>query len=889
MIQQVTSVTGLKTEQNNQAQGGAQTADSAKGQTTMFDKIRSKRRAVSSEGIALTDNQLKVIRDKYLRDSKSVEEWLRGVAHNIALAELFYHPKFEEWKALEGVSCRTAEFAAKGEMKSRAWFFHNGLQQAGERDKNFNRLTANLSRIANEVPEARELVSTWEERFYETMSHFEFLPNSPTLMNAGRELQQLSACYVLPVPDSMEGITYALQAQALIQKSGGGTGFSFGKLRPSGDMVKTTKGIASGAISFMQMFDKMTDVVKQGGTRRGANMGILPYWHPEIKNFIMLKSKPGAMENFNISVAVDAQFMKAAREDKEYDLLNPRTKEVVGKARAKEIFDLIIECAWKTGDPGLFIIDRTNESASNPVPSKFSIESTNPCGEKPLYPWEPCNLGSINLARFVKGPLGHGEVDWDRLEKTVQLSIRFLDNVIDVNNYPLPEIEEMAKSLRRIGLGVMGWSEMLGGLGVSYASDEAVEMGRQLMAFINEKSCEASCELAKERGLFPLWAESIYNPHSLTYRGKEEQARNCVRTTIAPTGTISIASGLQGSGIEPFFAIAYTRYNAKALEALRKGSNPDPNDVFLEVNPLFAQVARQNDYFGMSKDELFRKIDANHRSARGIHEIPQDIQELFVSAHDVPLEYHVRMQAAFQEHTDDAVSKTINMPNKATPDDVRRAYFMAYDLGCKGITIYRDGCKADQVLNLSPLEAKKRTARKDFGVSSEYFVVKTGYGTLHIHINYDDDGPFQVFLNLPPLGTEISGLTSILGILLSKYLEAGGDPVRILKHLNSVKGDRPFGMGDNRIDSIPHAVAVAFKAHLKKTGKLSDPGATSGKFLQAAVSPREVPAGGDSIESLELWEVAKAIYCPKCFSPSVSYESGCKGPTCHECGYSDCS
>ncbi|MEK7287719.1 MAG: adenosylcobalamin-dependent ribonucleoside-diphosphate reductase, partial [Elusimicrobiota bacterium] len=713
-----------------------------------------------------------------------------------------------------------------------------------------------------------------------------YLPNSPTLMNAGRELQELCACYVLPVGDSMEQITYALGAQALIQKSGGGTGFSFGRLRPGGDMVRSTKGIASGAISFMQMFDKMTDVVKQGGTRRGANMGILPYWHPEIREFITMKIKPGVMENFNVSVAIDAKFIQAVREGKDYDLINPRSKEPVGKANAREIFDLLVECAWKTGDPGLFVIDRTNESASNPVPNKYYIESTNPCGEKPLFPWEPCNLGSINLAKFVRGPLGRAEVDWEALAETVTLAVRFMDNVIDINNYPLPEIEEMARNLRRIGLGVMGWAEMLVWLGLPYDSDEAVDEAKELMGFINEKALEASETLAESRGLYPLWKESVHNPESSCYRGKPSYPRHCARTTIAPTGTIAIAAGLQGSGIEPFFAIAYTRYNAKALDAIRKKETPDPGDVFVEINPLFAQVAREHDYFGLSKEDLVKRIDANHKSARGVPEIPKEIQELFASSHDVNVDYHVRMQAAFQEFTDDGVSKTINMSNSATLEDIRKAYLLAYDSGCKGVTIYRDGCKADQVLNLNPLDSKKKEPRQSpFGTVSEYYEVKTGYGTLHIHIDYDEAGPYRVFTNLPPMGTEISGLTSILGILLSKYFETGADPVRILKHLNSVRGDRPFGFGASRIDSIPHAVAVALKAHLKKTGKL--PGGNGG--CAVVEKSKAIPAsGGDSGEGLELWEVSKVAYCQKCFSPNVSYESGCKGPVCHECGHSEC-
>jgi len=852
--------------------------------------LRPKQEQKPRGEMVLTENQLKVIKDKYLRDAKSPQEWLRNIARNIALAELFYHSDFEKWGAFEGVERAAADSTTKDNLKTRIWFFHRGLHRAGERDKNFAKLMANLYRVASEVPEAKALVALWEERFYDLMSHLDFLPNSPTLMNAGRELQQLSACYVLPVEDSMEGITYTLMAQALIQKSGGGTGFSFGRLRPTGDLVKKTKGIASGAISFMQIYDKMTDVVKQGGTRRGANMGILPYWHPEIKDFITMKSKPGVMENFNVSVAIDAKFIAAVREGKDYDLLNPRTKEVVGKENAKELFDLIVDYAWRTGDPGFFVIDRTNESVSSPVPTMYYIESTNPCGEKPLYPWEPCNLGSLNLSNFVEGPVTKGEINWEALEKATRLSIRFLDDVIDVNNYPLPEIEEMAKNLRRIGLGVMGWAEMLVKLGIPFDSDHAIEQAKEVMSFINQKSLEESEDLAKERGAFSLWKESIYNTEGPCFRGTETFPRNCVRTTIAPTGTIAIAAGLQGGGIEPFFAIAYTRYNAKALDAIRKGLKPETSDVFIEVNPLFLQVAKENNHFGLSKEELLKKIDENHKSVRGIAEIPQDVQAIFASAHDVNVDYHVKMQAAFQEFTDDGVSKTINMPNTATREDIKRAYLMAYDMGCKGITIYRDGCKADQVLNLNPLDKRKAPKKESpFGTSSEYYEVKTGYGTLHIHIDYDENGPYRVFTNLPPLGTEISGLTSILGILLSKYLETGGDPVRMLKHLNSVKGDRPFGFGDGRIDSIPHAVAVALKAHLKKTGKLNqtDAAVSANGNRSAQTLPNTNGAASESI--LELWEMAKSVYCPKCYSSNVSYQSGCKGPTCHDCGHSECS
>ncbi|MFA6030302.1 MAG: adenosylcobalamin-dependent ribonucleoside-diphosphate reductase [Elusimicrobiota bacterium] len=829
--------------------------------------------------IHANENQQKVIKDKYLRDAASIETWLDGVARNVALSEILNHPDAEKWGVFEGVryTVENSPAPADGVREPLMTLFHEGANETSERDANFMRLMKNLETVSKKVPEAAKTHEVWTARFYNLMANWDFLPNSPTLMNAGRELQQLSACYVLPVPDSMEGITKAVTAQSLIQKSGGGTGFAFSRLRPKGDIVKKTQGVASGAISFMQIFDKMTDVVKQGGTRRGANMGILNVNHPEIREFITMKNTPGVMENFNISVGVDAEFMRAVAEDTEYDLVHPRTKEPTGKIRAREIWDLMVENAWKSGDPGYVVIDRINSSSSNPTPSLGQIESTNPCGEQPLLPWEPCNLGSLNLANFVTGPLTEGTFDFKRLEQAVTTAVRFLDDVIDVNNYPIPEIERMAKGNRRIGLGVMGWAETLVKIGIAYDSPEALAFAEKLMRAINTTAREASERIAKERGVFPNWKDSIFDPESGNYRGSAAQPRNCARTTIAPTGTIAIAAGLHGSGIEPFFAVAYTRYNAKALDALKQGQTPEAKDVFFEVNPLFKEVAEDNHYFGLSKADLWKKINDNHKSVRGIAEVPERIQALFPTAHDVSVEHHVRIQAAFQRHCDNGVSKTINLPNTATLEDVKHAYQLAYDLGCKGITIYRDGSKSQQVLNLNaPAETASKKRRRDptesFGVKSEYYLIKTGYGPLHIHINYDERGPYQVFTNIPPLGTEISGLTSVIGILLSKYLAEGGDPIRILKHLNAVKGDRPLGFGENRIDSIPHAVAVALRQHLKHTGWISD--------SNSEEANKTVDA---------LLELAKTQHCPKCYSSNVAHESGCSGPSCKDCGYSECS
>jgi len=830
----------------------------------------SERKTRTAEKPRVSENQLKVIKDKYLRDAPSVEAWLEGVARNIALAELLSHPDAEKWGVFENVEHKVVAVPSHGTAAaSKLLLYHAGLDSEA-RALNFNRLMSNLERAAHKHADARRLRDEWADRYYALMSRWDFLPNSPTLMNAGRELQQLSACYVLPVPDSMEGIMKAVSAQSMIQKSGGGTGFSFSRLRPGGDKVMGSKGVASGALSFMRLFDTMTDVVKQGGTRRGANMAILRYDHPEILDFIKMKQTPGVMENFNVSVGVDAAFMKSVLADAEYDLINPRSGEPVGKARSKEVFDAMCEFAWKTGDPGYVVLDRINASGSNPTPALGEIESTNPCGEQPLLPWEPCNLGSLTLSNFVVGEPLHGKFDFPHLKEAVTLAVRFLDDVIDVNNYPLPEIEALAKGNRRIGLGVMGWAEALAKMGVAYDSPEALTAAEKVMSFINGAALEASEALAKERGVFPNWKDSIYDPTGAHFRGDERYPRHCARTTIAPTGTIAIAAGIQGGGIEPFFAIAYTRYNAKALEATKRGHKPDDKDVFFEVNPLFREVAAAHDWFGLDEKTLMSRVDANHKSVRGLKEIPEKVQRAFATAHDVAYETHVRIQAAYQRHTDNGVSKTINMPTSATVEDIRRAYLLSYELGCKGITVYRDGSKAQQVLNLAPVptKAKRREPAAAFGLASEYYQIRTGYGPLHIHLNYDERGPIQVFANIPPLGTEISGLTSLVGILISKYLSEGGDPMKLLKHLNSVKGDRPIGLGPSRVDSIPHAIAIAMRAHLKKTGWMED---ANGR------EPEPLPA------------LPAAEHCPKCYSSNVSFESGCSGPTCHDCGHSACS
>jgi len=536
-------------------------------------------------------------------------------------------------------------------------------------------------RVAKAVAAADKLydekadISATEEKFYSMMANLEFLPNSPTMMNAGTPLGQLAACFVIPVEDSMVGIFESLKTMALIHQSGGGTGFSFSKLRPSGDIVRSTKGVASGPVSFMRVFDVSTDVIKQGGKRRGANMGVLRVDHPDILEFITSKVKEDALVNFNISVGVTDAFMEAVKKDAEYDLVNPRSGKVERRLSAKEVFDLIVNMAWRTGDPGIIFLDEINRH--NPTPKLGQIEATNPCGEVPLLSYESCVLGSINLSKMIRD----GGIDWERLRNTVRNAVHFLDNVIDVNKYPLPEIERMTKFTRKIGLGVMGFAEMLLELGIPYDTEQALAKAEEVMKFISEEGRKMSVELAESRGSFPAFPGSVWEK-----RGYKSM-RNATVTTIAPTGTISIIAGTT-SGIEPLFAVAYIRNVMSGIQ-------------LIEVNQTFERIATRRGFYSR---ELMMKL-SKLASIKKVEEIPEDVRRVFVTAFDVAPDWHVRMQAVFQKYVDNAVSKTINLPHEATPEEVRRAYMLAYELRCKGITVYRYGSKAKQVLSLSPQSA----------------------------------------------------------------------------------------------------------------------------------------------------------------------------------------
>jgi len=854
----------------------------------------------------LSVNQIKVIRDKYLKSSPTVEHWLRNVCHNIALSEMLYSDKVSEDEIFEGVNYKRVEYISKKKI-AKMFLLHHGLVKTDETHKNFKKFLKNLEGINSGNP---EIISKTEEEFYELLSSFKFLPNSPTLMNAGRDLQQLSACYVLPVEDSMDGIYSSVRHMALIHQSGGGTGFSFSKLRPAGDRVKTTHGVSSGPITFMQIFDKSTDVVKQGGTRRGANMGILHYTHPNILEFIEMKKTPGVMENFNVSVTIDDKFMQAVRNNEEYDLINPRNKESVGKLNAKEVWKKLVKGAWETGDPGIIIIDRINNTGSNATPHLGTIESTNPCGEQPLLPYEPCNLGSINLSKFVKED--GSDFSYEKLRECVFTATHFLDNVIDINNYPINEIEEMAKKTRRIGLGVMGWAESLVKMGIPYNSQEALSKAEEVMKFINVSCMNASEELAERRGTFPAWKGSIYDKESSYFRGQEFFPRHSARTTIAPTGTIGIAAGLQGAGIEPFFAVAYVRYNAAGIDALKKGEKPLEKNTFFEINPLFEKIAEENNYFGMKKEELYMKVNNNHKSLLGISEIPEHIQNLFLTSHDLTPREHVLMQCAFQKYTDNAVSKTVNMKNEATEKDVEEAYLLAYEKGAKGVTVYRDGSKQFQILNIND---KKNKSQKDADIPVKIPSIipaikirqKTPHGNIHMEIAVDsknDYVPLEVFAQLGNAGSEESASMEALGRLTSLWLRKKQPIDELIAQLKDIGSGTGIATRDGGVHSLPMGFArglMKFETAKKMFGvkklllgevdydevekRVSDFLRTGKDEFETKRLPEEIDPFKEPVEKEKTKKTAFSLRCPDC-GLSLTMMEGCQ--KCLNCGYSKC-
>jgi ribonucleoside-diphosphate reductase alpha chain len=789
-------------------------------------------------------------------------------------------------------------------------------------------------RVATVVAEADRRYGAGEaavqevaEQFYGLMTERRFEPNSPTLMNAGRPLGQLSACFVLPVEDALSngqsGIYDTLRSMALIHQSGGGTGFSFSRLRGKGSMVRSTTGVASGPVSFMKLYDASTDAVKQGGTRRGANMGILRVDHPDIEEFISCKEDLTQVTNFNISVAVTRRFMEAVKAGTEYDLIDPATGRVAGQLDARTVWDKMILGAWRTGEPGVFFIDEANRY--NPVPHLGSYEATNPCGEQPLLPYDVCNLGSINVGYYVRD----GQMDWEAFRRDIRLSTHFLDNIIDVNKYPLPEIDALSKRIRRIGIGVMGFADMLVRLGIPYDSPEGVEMGRRVMEFLDVEAKNESQRLANERGPFPEWARSIWGPDETCARDENGQRirpmqmlRNCNVTTVAPTGTISIIAGCS-SGLEPLFAVAFMRNQAGAMM-------PD-------VNEDFVAIAKREGWYS---DELMERIARQGHIA--FPEVPARWQRVFVTANAIAPEMHIRMQAAFQKHCDSAISKTTNFAHTATLEDVRVIYELAYDLDCKGVTVYRDGSRDGQVLSTGATEQAKaqrdgapagseekrkiadllgELAEKDAEIErfrkqlyeleaenlnrrvkrsrpdrlrSTSIRKETPLGTMFVHITEDDKGqPFEVFINLGKAGGSAMADAEAMGRMISLALRSGIPLMEIHRQLRGISSDRAVGLGPSKVLSVPDAIGIAlYEWYQEKQGVQQE--------LLAAPRPSTPAAGGSPVEAVTVARTsggqqaemsfdsgAQAFIgtCPDCGS-GLEFAEGCV--KCHTCGFSEC-
>jgi ribonucleoside-diphosphate reductase alpha chain len=754
------------------------------------DEFSPQARSQVISGIKLSDNALRVLERRYLtkdeegRVIETPQELFRRVARHIASAELHYDAKAD--------------------------------------------------------------ASFWEETFYQLMANLDFLPNSPTLMNAGHELGQLSACFVLPIEDSMESIFDSVKYTALIHKSGGGTGFSFSRLRPTSDRVGSTGGIASGPVSFMRAFDVTTDVIKQGGMRRGANMAILNVEHPDILKFIAAKEDPEALTNFNLSVAVTDEFMKAVEKDSDYNLVNPRTGEVTDKINAKEVFDKIVDMAWRTGDPGIVFIDEINRH--NPTPKLGKIESTNPCGEQPLLPFESCNLGSINLSKMVADKDGQLYIDYDKLSQTVKLAARFLDDVIEVNQFPLPEITEMTKTTRKIGLGVMGFADMLIQLGIPYDSEQGLLVAEEIAHFISEEADKASIELAQERGVFPAFQESIYAAPD------GPRFRNASRTTIAPTGSLSIIANCS-SGIEPLFALSYVRHILEGEE-------------FIEVNPYFEEMAKSRGFYS---PDLMKQL-AEGKGLKDVKEVPEEIKRLFITAHDISPEWHVKMQAAFQRFTDSAVSKTVNFPHEATPEDVAKVYMLAYQEGLKGITIYRDRSRESQVLTvgegvkkaegkLAPRKRPKVTR----GVTER---VNTGCGYIYVTVNFDSQGISEVFSTLGKAGGCAAAQLEAISRLTSLALRSGIDVDSVVKHLRGIRCPSIAWEQGHAILSCADAIASVLEKYVREKTETNEKSTNPD-------TPSQNP------ETVKSW----AGQCPDCGGPLI-YQEGCN--ICLACGFTKC-
>lgn len=721
----------------------------------------------------------------------------------------------------------------------------------------FERVAKTMAEVERKFdPQAN--VEQWTDEFYNMMASLDFLPNSPTLMNAGRPLGQLSACFVLPVGDSMEEIFDAVKQAALIHKSGGGTGFSFSRLRPAGATVKSTGGVASGPVSFMRVFDAATEAVKQGGTRRGANMGMLRVDHPDILEFISCKQDTHVINNFNISVAITDAFMEAVENDGEYDLIDPHTKQAVKRLRAREVFDKIVEMAWLNGEPGVFFIDEANRK--NPTPQFGEIEATNPCAEQALLPYESCNLGSINLSHMVceSKDSARPDVDWEKLAYTVQCAVRFLDNVIDANHYPLDIIRDTTRRTRKIGLGVMGWAEMLFKLGVTYGSEASLTLADKVMGLIEREAWKYSNYLREMRG----------TPDGV-------KTRNAAITTVAPTGTISIIAGTS-SGIEPLFALAFTR-------------NVMDNDELPEVNGVFASELKA---WGLDKPDVVKEI-ARRGTIHDMESLPRSLRDVYVTAHDISPESHIKMQAAFQQHVDSSISKTINFKHDATIDDVRRAYMLAWKSKLKGLTVYRDGSRDSQVLVTGTPSAKKDAVpakaepsakpqqtlpavprprpETTMGITEK---VKIGCGNLYVTVNYDEHGICEVFTNLGR-GGGCPSQSEATSRLISTALRSGMKPETLIEQLRGIRCHSTLRQKGLKVLSCPDAIGRVIEKAMKMR---------QGQKPCAPDEKSEKPRRRQE-PSMDVLAPKEDSLCPECGS-TMEHESGCA--VCRSCGFSHC-
>jgi ribonucleoside-diphosphate reductase alpha chain len=785
----------------------------------------------------------------------------------------------------------------------------------------FWRIAWNLAQADRLYGAGEKQVMETAKEFYHLMARLEFLPNSPTIMNAGTDLQQLSACFVLPVPDSLPGIFDAIKQQALIHQSGGGTGFGFSRLRPKGDFVKSTMGVASGPVSFMKIFNAATQEIKQGGKRRGANMGILRVDHPDIEEFITCKDDVREVTNFNISVAVTDDFMRAARDGKAYALKNPRTGAKVKDLDARAILEKVANQAWKNGEPGLFFVDRSNDLC--PTKHIAPIEATNPCGEQDLQPYDSCNLGSIDLQRHITtNEQGKVDVDWEKLERSVRMTVHLLDNVIDMNNYPIPEIRDMSLGNRRIGLGLMGFARLLFAMEVAYDSKEGLEMAGKVMKFINDRAVEASTDLAKSRGPYPNWKGSTHEQEGVL-------RRNSYVTTIAPTGTLSMIADTSG-GCEPEFSLIWYK---NVMDGTHLPYVCDP----------FVAIAKEE---GWWRDELKEAILANRGSCRGVKGVPEKWQRVFSVSFDITPEWHVRMQAAFQAHVEAQVSKTINMPAEATKEDVMKAYLLAYELGCRGITVYRDQSRPDQVLNVGestkakegsatgqtvlqaqvpkqeaplpkpksdatpakqvvpvqPVGAKgvlKPRARPDV-IQGTTQRIETGYGHLYVTINEDEHGLFEVFAQIGHGGGYTASFTEAVARLVSLCLRSGIPVDEVVDQMEGIRSPKVAWDHGDRVYSVPDALAKALQRqvsgelHKSIQARVDAFAQQGGQAPGKPVAAKQVTvvqtdeeldneAGPDATRSLV--KRGDSPECPEC-EQMLSMEEGCV--KCHACGYSEC-